>query len=305
MKFGFLSGGTGTPKLLQGFRNLVTDDQLAVICNGGDDYLWHGLRVCPDLDTVLYLFSGRLDTKKFWGVNDESFNALETLKSLGIDEWFNIGDKDLGLHIYRQEKLENNTLTSITEEICKKWKIEAQIAPMTDNHVQSYIYAQDTKYHFQEYFIKHRWSLDVSTVKFEGNTDTASQKALHILDGVEKVIIGPSNPITSIGPILAIKPLAQKLMKHRSKTIAVSPIIGTSAFSGPSTRLMEAMKVKPNPLALAKHYKNIISKLILDSSDREYEKEIEDLEIEPIFLPIELKTRKQKQDLARSIIELM
>ena len=172
MTFTFLSGGTGTPKLLQGFRQVLDDQRISVICNTGDDYIWNGLHISPDLDTNLYLFSNRLDLGKFWGVKDESFHALDTLQSLGKDIWFNVGDKDIGLHLFRTDQLQKMSLTQITQHISKAWDISATILPMCDQLVQSQIYTEHKKLHFQEYFVKYKTEVNIQKVQFEGNKDT-------------------------------------------------------------------------------------------------------------------------------------
>lgn len=306
MEYSFLSGGTGTPKLLEGFRNLVDDEQIGVICNGGDDQYWHSLRVCPDLDTVIYLFANKLDLGKYWGITNDTFNTLKTLKSFGMNEWFNIGDEDLGLHIYRSELLKNNTLTEITVDICQKWNIKASITPMSDNLIQSKIISFDGKeYNFQDFFVRLNSNIDVKDVIFQGEKNQASQLAIKLIQNSKHLIIGPSNPVTSIGPILSLKPINIKLKGNRNKLTAISPIIGDKAFSGPTVKLMKAMNIEISPFGLAKYYSKFISKLILDPSDKIYDKKIKDVDIETIYLPIDLKTTEQKNNLAKSLMEIL
>lgn len=304
MKLNFLSGGTGTPKLLQGFREILDDSQLSIICNGGDDILWHDLRVCPDLDTVLYLFSNRLDTDKFWGVKDDKFTTVEELKELGSDEWFSIGGKDLGLHLFRTQMLKDYSLTAVTREISQKWGIKANVYPMSDDLIQSQIHSGSASYSFQEFFVKHRTEPHVDRVEFSGNKSTTPE-VLDVLDPKTPLIIGPSNPVTSIGPILSIDAIMEKLVENRKNNLAVSPIISDAAFSGPTVKLMKVMGIETSPLGIAHHYRSIISKLILDPNDRIFADRITDLGVEPIFLPIFLKTREQKISLAREILNIL
>lgn len=306
MKYAFLSGGTGTPKLLQGFRELITDEELGIICNSGDDYLWNGLYVCPDLDTVLYQFSGNLDLEKFWGVKNETFQSLEILKSLdGEATWFNVGDKDLALHIYRTNELKNDSLTQITKQVCKKWNIKATILPMSDHSIQSRIHSGDDSYHFQEYFVKLRTQIPVSKVEFRGNKKSTTREVKEMLESSKVIIIGPSNPITSIGPILAVDHIRHLLKKYREKVVIVSPIKGTSAFSGPTVELMKSMGVEPSALGLAKYYQPYASRIIFDTDDKHLEQELNSVGIEPIFLPIELTTQEQKKNLATAILNFI
>jgi LPPG:FO 2-phospho-L-lactate transferase len=301
----FLSGGTGTPKLLEGYRSIVDDPDITVICNMGDDILWNGLRVSPDLDTVLYLFSGKLDLSKYWGVKDETFNALSTLEELGYSSWFNIGDRDLGLHIARKVMQENGmTITQITQKICSMLNIEAEILPMSDQLVQSVIHSEEESMGFQEFFVKHRSEVDVKRVTYEGQRDTTTE-VLSSIDRSKQIIIGPSNPVTSIGPILSLSRLKDKLGENRNKAVAISPIVGNTAFSGPTIKLMRAQGIETSILGLAQHYQKIISKLVISESDRNLQPEILDLGIEPIVLPIQLQNIKQKTDLAISLLELL
>jgi LPPG:FO 2-phospho-L-lactate transferase len=303
VSFGFLSGGTGTPKVLEGFRELIDDTKLSVIANTGDDYYWNGLRISPDLDTLLYLFSDKLDTNKYWGVKDESYNALSTLRELGGETWFNVGDKDLGLHVYRQHLMKTMNFSQIIKYISKKWGILATITPMADGLIQSRIHSGDEEYHFQEYFVKYRTNIDVDFVEFKGSSPI-SEFAEYILKNSNKIILGPSNPITSIGPMLSMTDLRQLLEKRQKDTLAISPIVGEKAFSGPTTKLMMSHGIETSPLGVANYYKGLISILILDPSDKKYENDIKDLEIDPIYMPIELKTLEQKTNLAENLLDL-
>ena len=299
-----MSGGTGTPKLLQGFRQLIPDDEIGVICNTGDDLSWFGLHVSPDLDTILYLFAGKLDTEKFWGVVDETYQALSTIKSLGQAGWFNIGDRDLGLHLVRSQMLLDHNLSEVTETICQNWDISSKIYPMSNFPLRSIIHTELGKLPFQEYFVKHNWQPEVHDVSYEGRTDTMPEQVENLLTTSQQIILGPSNPVTSIGPILAIDPIDQLFKNIRDKVTAISPIVGDRAFSGPSTHLMEAIGMDVSVVGLAEHYKDKVSTIIFSEDDRKYREDIEDTGVEPVFLPIELQTSEQKKQLANSILDL-
>ncbi|MCY3410373.1 MAG: 2-phospho-L-lactate transferase [Candidatus Heimdallarchaeota archaeon] len=303
MEYTLLSGGTGTPKLLQGLRELVADKSLTVIANGGDDTFWHSLRVCPDLDTLIYLFSDQLDLKKFWGVKEETFETLMQLKSLGVDEWFNIGNKDLALHLYRNELLQRFSLTQTTKLITDNWGIEASILPMSDEFVQTRILTEKGTLSFQEFFVKFRTEVEVRSVEYMGNKTKTTPEVLHALKN--PLIIGPSNPITSIGPILSIDPIKNHMMTHHSNNVAVSPITGNQAFSGPTIKLMKANGIPTSPVGLAAYYQDLVSILILDESDRSLAAEIKDYDIEPVFLPILLSNKDKKIQLAKDILNIL
>lgn len=306
MKYVFLSGGTGTPKLMQGFRQILSDDNLGVICNSGDDYIWNGLYVCPDLDTVLYLFSGKLDTSKFWGVEGDTFESLRTLHSLEAeDTWFNVGDRDLGLHIFRSSKLIDSSLTSVTKDICKKWEIKAEILPMSNFPLQSRIHSKSKNYNFQEYFVKLKTEIEVTDVKFQGQTEKTTEEVRNMLEKAKQIIIGPSNPITSVGPILSINEIFSLLQEYRDKVSVISPLKGKEAFSGPTVKLLKAMNIEPSPLGIAKYYQKITSKIVFDERDKSVADKIKDLEIEPIFHPIDLSSLDQKKKLATTIFDFI
>lgn len=305
MEYAFLSGGTGTPKLMLGFRKILDDKQLGVVCNTGDDYRWFGLHISPDLDTIIYLFSNNLDLGKFWGVSEETFHSLATLNSLNEDTWFNVGDKDLGLHIFRTNLLLTQSLTEITKQICKCWQIKATILPMCDQLLQTIIFSNNNQYNFQEYFVKHKWQLSVDRVEFQGVKNKTSPDVLTLLNRSKNIILGPSNPITSMGPILSINPIKSILQKRKKSNIAVSPIVGKTAFSGPTNKLMQSQDIELSPLGLAVHYQNIISVLFLDPSDQIYNDPIMDLGIEPVYLDINISSDKQQRKLAQSILDFI
>ncbi len=303
----FFSGGTGTPKLLEGMKNLVSDDSINIICNTGDDFIWNSLHVSPDLDTVLYLFAGILDLEKYWGRKNETFHTLETLQSLGESTWFQVGDRDLGLHIFRSHLLTNDfRLTEITNLVREKWKINARIFPMSDQKVTTIIESSLGKLHFQEYFVKYKTDVDVLGITFEGSKNAnIPDEVMKALNQSKVCIIGPSNPITSIGPILSIPSYHRWLLKRKIPVIAISPIVGSKAFSGPTSKLMEAVGYEKSPLGLAEMYKGLIDILILDDTDRAYSQTIQDLGIECIFTNISMKSLEEKTKLAQFVLDLI
>ncbi len=305
MVYSFLSGGTGTPKLLQGFREIVERSSIHVISNTGDDFYWNGLFISPDVDTLLYLFSGKLDTLKFWGRKNETFEALDTIKSLGLETWFNIGDKDLGLHIFRSKQLGEKSLTEICGLISQNWGISEKVFPMSNNLVPTKLVTKDgTKLGFQEYFVKLRTQVSIEEVIYEDSYSAKTTPEIKSsLDLAKQIIIGPSNPVTSIGPITAIKENREMLIKYRSKVTAVSPIQGDQAFSGPTTKLMASVGIKPSLLGLAEHYQKFISKLVIDPLDIKYKSELEDLGIEVLIGNIRMNTLDEKVKLSQLIYD--
>ena len=304
----FLSGGTGTPKLLQGFRKLIDEWKLYIACNTGDDYFWNSLLVCPDLDTVLYLFADKLDVSKFWGRKAETFNTLSELRAMGEDylnTWFSIGDKDLALHVFRNYLMNRgDSKTDVAIRLAELWGIKAKIFPMSNEMVSSIIYSGKHVYDFQEYFVKMKTNVPVDKVEFKGSKQAHITPLLfRELHRIYKVVIGPSNPVTSIGPFRSVEEIETALKDNKEKIIAVSPLIGGRAFSGPSVSLMKAQGIEPSPLGVAKYYQPIVSTFILDESDRKYKKPIEDLDIEPIFANITMDTEEAKIALAKVVID--
>jgi len=266
----FLSGGTGTPKLLQGFRKLLPENEICVIANTADDYMVYGLYVSPDVDTLLYLFSDMLDTTKFWGVENDSFITLSLLKRYYDEVWFNLGDKDLALHIFRTDLLSKGySLSEIISRISKKLSIKAKILPSTDNHIETRIVTPFGNLHFQEYWVKYGGKVKIEKVYVEGiEKAIVPKEVLELLTAAEQIIIGPSNPVTSIGPIILLKDIHALLKRLKEKVTVVSPLIGNQAISGPAVELMKVKKIEPNPIGISKYYSNIASNLIIDHADQ-------------------------------------
>ena len=308
----FLSGGTGTPKLLQGFRNLVDDSKLEVICNTGDDYYWNSLLVSPDLDTVLYLFADILDLEKFWGRKNESFKMLKELRTFEdpdyLDTWFQIGDKDLSLHIFRNHYMNRgDSLSDVTNLLMDHWGIKAKVHPMSNEKVTTTIHSeQGDKYHFQEYFVKYRTEVDVKSVSFEGAEEAhITPYTFKSISAAKQIIIGPSNPVTSIGPILAVEEIRNHLIEKKEKVTVISPIVGSKAFSGPTSTLMDAVGMSASIEGLARNYKDVCSRIVLDEQDRRFKKVLEDMGIDPIFTDISLNDQQQKDKLAKFLMEVL
>ena len=275
----FLSGGTGTPKLIQGFRKIVQDRELTVIANTGDDIWIYGLYVSPDIDTILYLFSDLLDEDKYWGIRNDTFNTLSFLREMGIDTWFKLGDRDIGLHLQRTKRIhEGIEFSRITQELCSKLGIEATILPCSDNHIETRIITtKNEDIHFQEFWVKNKGNVDIKDVYIEGVKEAKVPPI--VLDRIEDsdlIVIGPSNPITSIGPILNLEQIKNSLRKNRDKCIAISPIIGDRPISGPTSELMAALGKETTPLGVAKLYRDICDTFVVHETDEVTERKIED-----------------------------
>ncbi len=268
-----LSGGTGTPKLIQGLRRLMRDEEITVIVNTAEDIFISGNLVSPDLDTVLYLFSGMLDAAKWWGIKDDTFHTYNALKKLGVNEKLMIGDADRATHIFRSELMRQGaSLTEATQKLSSALGIKARILPMCDEKVDTIINTPQGLMHFQDFWVGKRGEPEVLDVRISGIKKAKPTKdVLAALKHEDNVIIGPSNPITSIGPILALKGMRKILAKKR--VIAVSPIIGNSPVSGPAGKLMKASGFPVSSSGVAECYGDILDIMVIDDRDTVDEKD--------------------------------
>ncbi|VVB89424.1 2-phospho-L-lactate transferase [uncultured archaeon] len=296
-----LSGGTGTPKLLRGLRLLMPDEEITVIVNTAEDIMISGNLVSPDVDTVLYLFSGQLDDTKWWGVKNDTFHTFQALKKMGLDEKLMIGDMDRAAHIFRTALMRNGMLlTEATEQLSLALGIKARILPMCDEKVDTMINTPQGLMHFQDFWVGAHGEPDVLDVRIKSiGRAKPTEEVLEALDAEENVIIGPSNPITSIGPILALKGMRKIL--SRKKVIAVSPIIGDSPVSGPAGKLMLASGFPISSRGVAECYGDILDTLVIDESDTANEKEFP---VEAIRFDTMMTSVKKSEALAENILKL-
>jgi LPPG:FO 2-phospho-L-lactate transferase len=268
-----LSGGTGTPKLLAGMRRVIPEDEITVIVNTAEDTWVSGNLVCPDIDTVLYLFADTIDAAKWWGIRDDTFTTHESLKRAGHPEIMRIGDKDRATHILRSDLIrKGSALTEAIRELARSSGIRASILPMTDHTVATHITTPACEMHFQEYWITYRGDPDVLGVNIHGIDDAApSDAVLSALDSDDSVIIGPSNPITSISPILRL-PGMREILREKM-VVAVSPIIGDAPVSGPAGKLMRACGYEVSSAGVLECYRDLLGDLpdvfIIDDEDIE------------------------------------
>jgi LPPG:FO 2-phospho-L-lactate transferase len=263
----FLSGGTGTPKLLRGMQKVMDRHEISVIVNTAEDIWISGNHISPDLDTVMYLFAGILNTDTWWGIRNDSFTTHEEIVRLGIEEYIAIGDRDRAVQIARGEMLRNGMrLTNATKILCDRFGIRENVLPMTDTEVTTQVKTDLGLIHFQEYWVRAKGKIEIEkVVRSFKEPPLATEEALALIEASDAVVIGPSNPITSISPILAcegIKPaLCDKLV------IAVSPFIGNSPVSGPAGALMEAAGFEPSSIGTLCCYEGIADIFVHDIRD--------------------------------------
>jgi LPPG:FO 2-phospho-L-lactate transferase len=243
-----LAGGTGSIKLIRGLASQTRD--LTVVSNVGDNIWLHNLYICPDIDTVVYGLADLLDKGQGWGVKNDSFGFLRQMEMLGQRMWFKIGDRDLATHLLRTNMLKNGkNLTEVTDWISSRYGIEEKVVPATDNPMETKIVTDKGEMHIQEFWVKYSAQPDVLNIVYSAaDKSSVNPKAIDALRISEIIVIAPGNPITSIGPILSIKGIRKELIDQKKKIIAVSPMIGNEAISGPAAKYMRAMDLENSPI---------------------------------------------------------
>jgi LPPG:FO 2-phospho-L-lactate transferase len=262
-----LSGGTGGAKLARGLLDLLGPDELAVIANTGDDIAAFGLHVSPDPDLVTYWLAGVIDEERGYGVDGESFNTFDQLVKLGAADWFRLGDLDLATCLMRTELLhEGSRLTDITRAIADGFGVPAAVLPMCDEPVQTYVRTEGEWRHFQEYLILQHSKPALEGVEFRGAAEASlSDEARRAIAGAETIVIGPSNPIASIGPILAVPGLREALVEADAPVVAVSPLVGGHSLKGPTEAFLTWAGLEVSDAAIASHYSGLADGLVVDS----------------------------------------
>jgi LPPG:FO 2-phospho-L-lactate transferase len=304
MKITALAGGTGAAKLLRGLGRVIDLRDLTVIVNTGDDAEIWGLHVSPDLDTVCYTLGGVIDERKGWGLTDETFHALDQIARFGEPVWFNLGDRDLATHLHRTRLLrEGRTLTQITRSIAQALGVTPTVLPMSDQPVRTRILGPDGWLAFQEYFVREKAQVEVRGVNYAGAP--VARPAPGVLDALrtaDAILVCPSNPITSIGPILAVPGLVEALRATDASVAAVSPIVGGDAVSGPAGRLMAAAGLPVSAVGVARAYRGWLDVLVFDEQDRALAPEIRDAGAVPVAAPTMMSSREAEAALARHVL---
>ncbi|GAB5490001.1 MAG: 2-phospho-L-lactate transferase [Phototrophicaceae bacterium] len=269
-----LVGGVGGAKLALGLQQVVAPENLTIVVNTGDDFWHYGLKICPDIDTVLYTLSGRVNKDFGWGVADDTSITLDALKTIGETPWFLLGDKDMATHLLRLHMLRQGfSLTEIVQHLAKAMGIQATILPMTDTEVPTIV---DTVEHgeleFQEYFVKHRWQPTVKNLQFRNIESSSISEAIQqALLSADAIIVGPSNPWLSIAPILAVPTMRDTLLGLDVPRIAVTPIVEGKAIKGPAAKLMAELGYEVSAQSVADYYGDVITAFIYDERDKDFE----------------------------------
>ena len=307
MLFRSLTGGTGGAKLVDALKQLLPARKLTLIVNTGDDLVWWGLHVSPDLDSIMYVLAGMLSKDRGWGVDDDSFECLEAMRRMGAPAWFRIGDRDLATHLTRTHLLASGrTLTRATAEIAAALGVDSHILPMSDERVETRVTTPGGELSFQEYFVRERYQPEVRGVRFVG-AEQASPAAgvLEAIRGAEAVVVAPSNPITSIGPILAVPGIRQVLQETPAPVAAISPIVGGTAVSGPAGTLMASQGLPVSIAGVAQAYRDFLDLLIVDERDAEAAEALRQSGLQVHCAKTIMKTADDKAALAATVLELV
>jgi len=298
-----LAGGTGSVKLVRGLA--TQESNVNVISNVGDNYWLYGMYVCPDIDTIIYGLADLLDYDRGWGIKNDTFNFLRQMEVFGEETWFRIGDRDAATHLIRTNMLKNGkNLSDITKWMCDKFAVPTKVIPVTDNSVETRITTAKGELHLQEFWVKHRGKDKVEGIQYIG-ADKArpNPEAINAISDSDMVIIAPGNPLTSIGPMLQIKGIKKELSKIKKKVVAVSPLIGSKAISGPAGSYMEAAGIEVNSFGLAKMYSDVCSNIVIDTKDRMLLKKIQNLDMHVYETKITMKNKQAEAALASFILK--
>lgn len=304
LKITALAGGVGASKLLLGLYQEMYPADLTIIVNTGDDIILHGLKISPDLDIVTYTLAGVVDTKKGWGLRAETFLALKNLAAYGRPNWFNLGDRDLATHIHRTAMLaDGKTLSQAADSIRIALGVKSRILPMSDSPIPTIIDSNEGPLHFQEYLVKRRTEPIVKGIHFQGVE--SAQPAPGVLEAIreaDRILICPSNPLISIGPILAVPQVRDELRAHKQKVFAVCPIVRGKSLKGPSDKMLAQLGHQPTALGVAKLYPDFAGTFIIDPADKSQSAAISALGMKVAVLPTVMKTLPQKRKLASALM---
>jgi LPPG:FO 2-phospho-L-lactate transferase len=300
-----LAGGTGAAKLLRGLARVTDPARLFIIGNTGDDLEWWGLHVSPDLDSVTYALAGLLDAARGWGVQDDTFHCLESIERLGRETWFRLGDRDLATHLHRTLLLRAGaSLSAATRAIASALGISARLVPMSDDAVRTELRTGHGWLTLEEFFVRERCAPDVLEVAYRGAGEARpAPDLLQAISGAEAVVVCCSNPVTSIGPILAVPGIVDALIRTPAPVVAVSPIVGGQAVSGPAAKLLAARDLDVSPVGVARAYRPWLDTLVLDSVDAALGPALERDGVRPVAASALMRDAVGETRLARVVLE--
>jgi LPPG:FO 2-phospho-L-lactate transferase len=299
-----LAGGVGAARFLEGLTAVFPPERITVIVNTGDDLQYLGCHVSPDLDIVVYTLAGIVQKEKGWGIEADSFNCLDQLAKYSAETWFKIGDRDFATHLLRTAYLQQGfSLSEVTEKIRSSLKVKTRILPMTDQLVATKIKTPSGVLEFQEYFVKRGFQDQVLDVTYEGaSLAVPSPGVTMALEKTDLIVLCPSNPILSIGPIMAIRGIRESISKTRAKIVGISPIVGGRAIKGPLDKMMESLGLEVSPFGVAQLYKGLLKGYVIDQQDREVASRIGNLGMKVFATNTVMNSIEAKTQLARDTI---
>jgi LPPG:FO 2-phospho-L-lactate transferase len=299
-----LAGGVGAARFLQGLVQVVPQDRLTVIVNTGDDRDFYGLHVSPDIDIVTYTLAGLVDETHGWGIRNDTYNTMQQLTAYGNEDWFLLGDRDLATHIHRTNLLrQGKTLSEVTDHLRQHFGLNIRILPMSDQPIATHIQTPAGLLHFQEYMVKRRCTDEVQDVVFVGASE--AKPAPGVLDAIkqaEAILVAPSNPIVSIGSILAVPGIHDALHEASGMVVAVSPIVGGMPIKGPADKLMSGLGMEVSPAGVARCYRDFLDVMVIDEQDAHLIERIEDLGIPAMATNTIMRDSAAKAALARYVL---
>lgn len=301
MKIVALAGGVGGAKLAHGLAQILAPEELTIIVNTGDDFEHLGMYICPDLDTVCYTLGGLANPETGWGRVNETWNTIANVERLGGPAWFRLGDQDIATHLERTRRLkEGQLLSQIMKDFCKAWGIQHTILPMSDSPVRTMVDSDEGELAFQEYFVHRQCTPKVKGFRFDGvEVAEPTVGAREAIEEADAVVICPSNPWVSIDPIL------QVIKKVNKPVVAVSPIIGGKTVKGPAAKMYSELGIEPSALAVANHYRNILTSFVLDNADLSMENDMKKLNIKTLITDTLMNNLTDRTRLAKDVLHFI
>ena len=309
-----VSGGVGAARLLAGLRQVVEAATISAIVNVGDDTVLHGLSISPDLDTITYTLAGAIDPERGWGLSGETWRVMEALERFGAcrpagssaaGTWFGLGDRDLATHLYRTHRLrEGARLTEVTAEVARAYGVAVHLLPVTDDPVRTMVQvAGDGEISFQDYFVRRRHGVPITGVRFDGaEVAVVTPEAAAALKHAEVIVLAPSNPIVSIGPVLAVPGVRALVSASRTRVVAVSPIVGGRALKGPADRMLAELGHPVSVVGIARLYRDVAATLVIDESDRALEGDVEAEGVRCVVTDTVMRTPDVSAALGRTVL---
>ncbi len=300
-----LTGGVGGAKLALGLSRIVPVDRLAFVANTGDDFEFLGLRISPDVDTLIYTLAGRVDPETGWGFAGDTFRCLEAATARGLNLWFRLGDLDLGTHLWRSELLRQGwPLGEIVSALARSFGVQNRIFPATEAYVPTYVRSGPARLHLQEYFVRERCQPRVDAIEYqEAERSLPAPGVVDAIGESDIVVIAPSNPLISIDPILAIPGIREAFQARKGRVIAISPIVAGKALKGPAAKMLEELGIGASAAAVARHYRDLIDAFVVDEQDRELAPQIEQFGLSVIVTDTIMNSLEDKVRLARVVVE--